>query len=394
MELKVIYDKQDTYREQFIKLLNYCFKMCKDQEFIDDWESVDENKIILGAVEGDELAGTLTLTNRTMYLDGQGLKVYGLGGVATGSTYRSGGVCSNLIKYSLEYMNKEGAVFSILAPFSYSFYEKLGWKWCYEYNTHCFDIERLKGIKANGKIDKLNDANFKELNTYYHAMVQGINGAAARNKVYWNKRICPGDDRYTVLYRNSEGTVEGYMIYKIVHEQAELQVLEIQYSTMSAIKSFLSYIYAHSAQVTKVMILAQKHNKIQDLLANPKYEVKQESYMMTRIINVEKALEKYTFNKTGELTIQVEDNMCEWNNGIFTIVIEETASAKVKKQSDSKGEGAKVDIKIDVRELAQLMLGFRTLEDLEELEKVEINNEEVKAYFKGQQSKIALYDFF
>ena len=183
--VKINEDKA-TYEQRFIDLMTYCFKMCTAEDFKEDWKrSTPGKETVLGALDEETLASCISIPYRTMYVDGKPLKMAGLGGVTTASTYRSGGICSNLIKEGLKVMHEEGAVYSMLAPFSYEFYEKLGWKWCYNNIIYSFEIERLKKFKNEGRIEYVNTTTMKELNMFYETYIQKLNGACTRDEIHW-----------------------------------------------------------------------------------------------------------------------------------------------------------------------------------------------------------------
>ena len=111
--------------------------------------------------------------------------------------------------------------------------------------------------------------------------------------------------------------------------------------------------------------------------------------MMGRIVNVVKALECYNFIKEGTFIIQVEDDICEWNNGYFKVTIKAN-------QVEVQQVQAKPNLKIDIRELMQLIIGFKTLKDIDKVEAVEWyqNKEHIMELFKATRSEVALYDYF
>lgn len=384
-----INENKSIYEERFIDLMTYCFKMCTVEDFKADWDlSTPERETVLGSFDGETLASCITIPYRQMYVDGKYLKMASLGGVTTASTYRSGGVCSNLITEGIKVMHEQGAVYSVLAPFSYEFYQKLGWKWCYNNLAYTFEIDRLKKFKNEGHIEYLSDANMTELNHYYEVCIKGINGSCIRDNHHWERRISRKLDHYTILYRNARGKVEGYMIYKLVHATLTFEVVEMQYSKMATLRSFLNYIASHSAQVTNVQINAKEHNLILDVLSNPRCNTSVQSYMMARIIDVQEALKAYSFIKEGTLVVEVKDNICEWNEGCFEVTInKEVRVLKTDKQAE---------LTLDIRDLAQVLIGFRILEELDNLERVQWHRTKgcIQALFKAERSKVALYDYF
>ena len=86
--------------------------------------------------------------------------------------------------------------------------------------------------------------------------------------------------------------------------------------------------------------------------------------------------------------MQVEDEHCKWNNGVFKI------SGKNNTISVEKVEKAQIDFSLDIRSLSQLVAGFRSAQELLEMNRIsaEGNLEEITTLFPKEVN--FLRDFF
>ena len=76
-----------------------------------------------------------------------------------------------------------------------------------------------------------------------------------------------------------------------------------------------------------------------------------------RIVNVEKALAKRAYSSEGEIYLQIEDKVCDWNNGIFHL----QGSMLESKCTRSSN---KADIVISASSLASVYFGTTSFTNL------------------------------
>ena len=76
-----------------------------------------------------------------------------------------------------------------------------------------------------------------------------------------------------------------------------------------------------------------------------------------RIVNAEKALAKRAYSFEGEINLQIEDKVCDWNNGIFNLQ-GSPLGAKCNRSSE------KADIVISASSLASIYFGTTSFSNL------------------------------
>ncbi|MEG0708322.1 MAG: GNAT family N-acetyltransferase [Cellulosilyticaceae bacterium] len=389
MEIKLLNDGTSTYKDRFIDLQKYCFQNCERSFIASQWDALSQDiGHAFGILDDEFLASSLTISNYTISFYGHLVSMGGIGGVSTASTYRSKGVCSKLLKHSLEYMNDQGIVFSALAPFMYEFYEKFGYKWCYNQAIYDLKIEHLKNFRSEGALLPIDTSNTCMLYQLYEKLILPYNGMCSRTPSMWEEKLVT--DTYAVISQSAMGTPTGYMLYTINSDKLCFEVKEMITESYDALESFFAFIYAHNAQVHTVKLMCLPNTNILDILPHPRCDYHIQSGMMGRIINVQKALSYYPFKHAGAFVLKAIDSLCPWNNGCFKITINQAHEVLVEKIDTLP------DFEIDIKDLSQLIFGFRTFDSLLNLGRIYLIDQDFTyfSYFNSQPHPIGLYDSF
>ena len=112
-----------------------------------------------------------------------------------------------------------------------------------------------------------------------------------------------------------------------------------------------------------------------------KVEKKESPFILARILNVKNIL-SYLDIKGINFNVKVRDNIIDKNNSVFSI---EDGSVKKLDNIDEW------NIDIDIRDLATLVSGYMSIDDLVELKKIRVNNIDLKVLsniFKKQKNYI------
>lgn len=389
MEVVRLNELGKLYRESYLELMDYCFNPDTRDYFEKEFDEITPDKgVILGMLEGESLASTVTVIQKEMTLNHEIVKMGGIACVASSAYHRSGGMVSQLMKESLRWMVEQNIVFSLLAPFKYEFYEKFGWKLCLESLETKFSIQNLKSFQNKGRYHPLQEGNLIDINDFYHRVISGYNGSCVRTLRDFKKKFDAKNHGRGVIYQNNEGQLEGYLFYKLSPEESKLTINELLFTTPDALASLLQFVYLHEAQVKEVVIWNYAKDLLMHRLKNPSAEWSLNPGMMGRIVQVEQALKSYSFIGSGNFVIKVNDALCEWNHQTFELEVQDgkVQSIKISKSTPQ--------LEIDIKELSQLVMGYRHLFDLIELGEVKIFDEKVLKYFPNQIAKCALYDFF
>jgi len=87
-------------------------------------------------------------------------------------------------------------------------------------------------------------------------------------------------------------------------------------------------------------------------------------------VDVTQALSELQYPSIDKnITISISDEFAEWNNGIFTLNINNGTG------SCSRNPNSKADINIDIGALSQLAVGYRSAMELVNSNRMELNSE-------------------
>ncbi len=179
--------------------------------------------------------GALQLFPHTIFKDGKTYNSIYIGGVSVLPEYRMQGISKKLMTAAEDHMQKNKIEISFLVPFSFAFYEKMGYK-CISYLS-----------EYSGKISALapfvlpfekSSCNGVSLSVAYHFFAEKFDLYLERNDNRFQNEIFPLCENCSVCLLSNN---EGYLIYEI--KNREFMVLEIAYKDERALRSLLGFIY-------------------------------------------------------------------------------------------------------------------------------------------------------
>lgn len=164
--------------------------------------------------------------------------------------------------------------------------------------------------------------------------------------------------------------------------EEEIFVREFFYSDIESAKTMLAFIKTFKEYYPNLKVATPQGSNFNFLFPNQlKIEKKENPFILARIVNVKNIL-SYLDIKGINFNVKVRDNILDENNGVFSI---EDGSVKKLDNIDEW------NIDIDIRDLATLVSGYMSIDELLELEKVRINNVDLKTLnniFKKQKNYI------
>ncbi|QUH27758.1 GNAT family N-acetyltransferase [Vallitalea guaymasensis] len=364
MDLYNIVDNQQL--DKFAELQSYCFGVDKELvKFELDNMFGKDDSIILGAFEDDLLQGALVINDFEIYWQGLEVKMGGIGGVATFPEARQNHAVEKLLIESLKMMNDNNQVFSMLAPFAYSFYRKYGWEYGSRNKKLKISINDLSHFQSGDfSVKPINKDHIQSIKKVYEHFYCNYNGATKRTDLRWELIFARNakNDIHSYGVFDNEDKLRGYIFYKINSDGMIVQ--EIVYDSLEVRKQIMRFIFVHRAQFDKVTLKVPHDNNLDILLKNPRQHMEVSSGMMVRIINAKKILEMYPYKNINDLkfSISIEDKYAAWNNNTFQINIDDN-NVEVKENEDIEP-----DISCSIQVLSQIVFGFLSWEEAMELD--------------------------
>lgn len=392
--IKKVTDKKDI--EKVHELGSYAFNMEHTEEqkqayiekntFIDNY--VDE-------VDGEVLSQIVSYPFEVT-IKGQVMKMSGIGDVASYPETRGSGGIRNIFSTIFNDLHENGTELSYLAPFSQPFYRKFG------YET-VFDSEEIRIPKAvitqikpekKGKVkrvkweDEETKAILKEI---YRDTLEKVHGSVIREDYWWHYTMIKKQKRVAICY-DDNNMPQGYLIYGLVGA-SEFQIFEMAYRNSFALRKLMSFVSSHSGSFNEFVSTNLPDKAVLELFTEISgITRKTYSYMMVKIVNFKQFIEKYPFKeieKEADFYVDIQDNSCEWNNGIFHLVIKNGKAA-----CEKVIETNKIDYSGSIQHFTQVFMGRLTLEKAVWLELIDEKTERNNLSELIDSVTPRMYDYF
>ena len=246
--------------------------------------------------------------------------VYGAG---TLPAHRKRGYMRELLRETFRFERENGRIAIALYPFQYGFYRKAGFGLVDE----CAAME----MKAE---DILSQSRFWEEQPHETAALSAADmlavwaRAGARFAVFpvrtadrCEARLAEWEsDGGSSLCCRREGKAVGYALFSPLSNRLEVE--EICYADGAALQSLLLALAgaAKSADCESVRCELPRDEFPHHLFADSRKGVYLEPHAMFRALDVERLLDGLPTPAAGGFCLQVEDELCPWNSGAYTVI--------------------------------------------------------------------------
>lgn len=304
--------------------------------------------------------------------------------VAVSPEYRGKGYMKKLLNHSLKnaFSNNRDIVF--LSPINTEIYSNFGFGYISGLEHYELKLEDIpfNNIDKDIEIKKASEDNFNSIVELYNRKMKNSNIYLKRDKEYFNriKKEVENENGKIYVFSKEKRTVGYLMCY---FRENEIFAREFFYFDIETAKTMLAFIKTFKEYYPNLKVATPQGSNFNFLFANQlKIEKRENPYILGRILNVKNIL-SYLNIKDFNLKIKVWDNIIEENKGVFSI------------NKDGNIEKLDIidnwDIDIDIRDLATLVSGYMSIDELVELEKVRVNNIDLKILsniFKKQRNYI------
>lgn len=313
------------------------------------------------------LTAAIMLPGYQMRYESHWVPMVGVGGVASLPEYRFGGAIRQIFQTALRWMWDRGTVFSSLYPFSHTYYRKFGYELCQLSTQYQLPVESLSGFRCACQVRMYAPgqdlAPFQEI---YNAHLANYNLSIQRENRHWENIL--GNDPckqrlYTYLLEDGAGPL-AYVV--LAAEDSDPfsktgNVKELAFARPEGLYQVLGLLYRLSAQYSKFRLVLPGDVPLFSLIPES-YDLSFSAYEqpMARVIHVDKALERKAPGEGESYALRVKDELLPENNGLFQVA-QNQGVVSVTKLPDSNSVQA--DLTLDIRVLAQLLLGYLSLEE-------------------------------
>lgn len=329
-----------------------------------------EDDILVGEVDG-EIVVTLSAIPYQIWLGGTRMPMLGIAGVSNALEARRRGYASELCIAAIRSGRERGFPVSILYPFRYNFYRKLGWGAIGELIEYNFHPASLPRYAAREQVRRFRSEDMLQVIACYQRYVERGNCLAERPLQVWQEWQAEVSERkLIVMVYERDSRIEGYLECEFdAGNQLFAQVLivnEMVYDNHNSYQGLLGFLGTLSDQITTIRYWARPEEAFHHVLSDPRdqrqamlaglvsragqYGI---SYML-RILDVEKALMARAnyYHLSGTVTLQVIDEQVTENDNVFQFSLEKGQPMVKVMPSDTDAD---VELRIDL--LSQLYAG-------------------------------------
>lgn len=305
------------------------------------------------------LVSGLYNTAFTIYYDGHEVGMGGIGGVASLPEGRMRGGIRDIFEKVFADDRENGRVFSVLYPFSHTYYRQFGYEICHAGRRAMFPSKALSKFRQTAATARMllpEDGN-GALAPIYEAFAGRYTYAVARDERIW-KDFGKHDPYKGEGFRyllSRDGRDVAYCIFKTRRENDDniLMLTDYAYLDRAALTDLFGFLYKLSAQYAMVQMEAPDDFELDALLDEP-YEVKINSPVrsMARIVDVRRALELMRYPQgEGAFSVAVQDDFLPENSKTYQVRFG-------KSGADVSVTDAPADVSMTIQSLTQLCLGY------------------------------------
>ncbi|MEW6734886.1 MAG: GNAT family N-acetyltransferase [Acidobacteriota bacterium] len=320
-----------------------------------------EEDVLVGEVDG-EMVAALSAIPYTIWIGGARLAMLGLATVVNALEARRRGYASALCCAAIARGRARDFVVSILYPFRYDFYRKLGWGTIGELIEYNFHPRNLPHYETQRNVRRFRPQDIDAVATCYQRFVERGNCLAESPPSVWQDwQLRITERKLIVMVYEQQGEIRGYLsfCFESGHDMLTqtLSVEELIYDDRESYQGLLGFLATLRDQVTSIRYWASPSEAFHYILNDPR-DVKQPmlasmvsragqygfSYML-RVLNVEQALimRPNYHHLNGSICFQILDEQIPENSRRFRFTLT---------------EGQPTINLVEDREMAQVHLGI------------------------------------
>ena len=283
----------------------------------------DSNRALVATIDGD-IVGTTSSHRFKMAVPGGVLPAAGVCGVGVMPTHRRKGILTQLMNSQLEKLHERDEPVSLLWASESAIFERFGYgmagiveSWSIDRRNTAFDHSPPnKGLL---KYVELEEARLLFPNVYERVW-RNRPGMLRRHDALWDLRFLDskeyrhGADPFFFVIYEINGTVDGYVIFRVNWREGYLEVMELLAATDEAHAALWRFCFDHDRTETVKAINQPVDDPVPWMLANPRRLVRTpRDGIWVRLVDVTAALSTRTYAVQGRIVLEVSDPICEWN---------------------------------------------------------------------------------
>ena len=346
-------------------------------EDVANWTVTFERDRAIAAYDGDRIVGTAGILSFELTIPGGVTPAAGVTIVGVHPTHRRQGILRRMMRLQLDAIHERGEPIAILWASEGSIYQRFG------YGLGSLrmgiDLERSRSAFRQPHVPagavrfvEVDEAK-RVLPPIHDAVRPGRPGFFARTPAYWDAEVFPDPEHWrrgagAAFHAVHEvaGEPDGYVRYRVRDKwdnagpNSAVIVAEMIATNPAAHLDLWRFLLDIDLMArTEAWNLAVDDPILLNIAEPRRLRADIGDALWTRIVDIAPALAARRYAIDGRLVIEVEDDFCEWNDGIWELAVEDGVPV-VQRTT------AAADLACDVTDVGAAYLGgfgFRQLAD-------------------------------
>ena len=329
----------------------------------------------LAVFEGSNIIGGCQAHKLEMSIPGGTSAVAGVANVAVQPTHTRQGVMSRMMRRQMNDIHEWGEPLAALFASESSIYGRFGYgvgtvheSWQIDRHHNAY----ARKYESPGRIVFMDPEDVAEkLPEVYRRSTAGRPGVFPKPPYKWEEEAASPDahepkprvrgrGRGGLFYAayEQDGRIDGYAIYR--SSRPTIMVTELMAATREATAALWRFCFDLDLMSNTEAIKRPMDDPLPWMLLDPRrLQRTVRDGVWLRVVDARSALEQRSYAEAGRLTLEVRDDLCDWNNGRFEL--EGSAEGATCRAADSPP-----DLSVAISGLASAYLGtvsFTTLSD-------------------------------
>jgi predicted acetyltransferase len=290
----------------------------------------------LAAYEGEVMVGTAAAHPLRLTVPGGELATAGVTAVAVLPTHRRRGILSRMMRRQIDLVREWGEPLAVLWASEGAIYGRYG----YGLATLNARLDADRGVPTVRPPEPAGEVRLVEREEalasfpgVFDRVRAATPGFVARTSEWWDARVLSGEgwrpgDREPVfrVLLEIDGRPEAYALYRISREtvqgvfESRLAVQEALGATPAATREIWRYLFnVDLVARIRARLLALDHELLLLAAEVPRLRISVGDGLWLRLVDVAKALAGRRYATEGSLDLELADEFCPWNNGVWRL---------------------------------------------------------------------------
>ena len=320
----------------------------------------------LGAFIDGRLVADIRTLPRARRINGKAIPLGAVGPVACLAEFRRQGHVGRLLRLALERMREQAIPLSGLYTPHDALYNRFGWERA-EGKKRLLVPPKDVTLRLSGEpgaIEAIAPDDWPRLEAVYRQYAGPRNGPLHRVAPIWRQIVLrdqfAGKDRDAIVWRDSAGQDQGYVVYASrdvpthqVFPERQLLVREFVALSGDAYLGLWRHLLTHDLAL-RILIDVAPDDPFPHLATDPwKVQVERTEGAMIRIVDVERALglRPYCGQRPLSFTLRIADKTAPWNDGVWRVEAGDGRMSAERTDGDP-------DLELSVNTLAPVFTGY------------------------------------